>query len=185
MDGARPARGRALRSFVVLRDSRGMRSGLVFSVVIGLSAAPAAALAQTPGNNEGARRAPETPAAEAPPLAPEAAPAAPGAPPASAASPDAPAPAPAEPTPAEPTPPESAPPPSSTAPPESAPSPETAPLPAVTPAPAPHVDRPPPSDLPLGVWPSGHALGVEGSLHLGTRIGDSAVGFSQESRSGV
>jgi hypothetical protein len=162
-----------------------MRSRLVFSVVIGLSAAPAAALAQTPGNNEGARRAPETPAAEAPPLAPEAAPPAPGAPPASAASPDAPAPAPAEPTPAEPTPPESAPPPSSTAPPESAASPETAPLPAVTPAPAPHVDRPPPSDLPLGVWPSGHALGVEGSLHLGTRIGDSAVGFSQESRSGV
>lgn len=35
------------------------------------------------------------------------------------------------------------------------------------------------------MWHSGHALGVEASLHLGSRIGDSAIGYGQEARAGI
>jgi hypothetical protein len=35
------------------------------------------------------------------------------------------------------------------------------------------------------VWPNGHALGVEATLHLGSRMGDSANGFDEEARAGL
>ncbi len=159
-------------------------------MVIGLSTLHAVALAQVPGGSDGARRrAPDAPV-EAPPLAQtEAPPAAESPAPAPGATetlapPAAQGPAPA-PEPAPEPPPADAAPAPAPSPQLSPPAPEVAAPPAVAPAAAPNVDRPPAEGLPLGVWPSGHALGVEGTLHLGTRIGDSAVGFSQESRSGI
>lgn len=155
-----------------------MRSGLVLSVVIGLSASHAVALAQVPGGSDGARKRAPDAAVEAPPLSET------EAPPAAESPAQDPAPAP---EPAPESPPADAAPSPAPSPELSPPAPEVAAPPAVAPSPAapPNVDRPPADGLPLGVWPSGHALGVEGTLHLGTRIGDSAVGFSQESRSGI